>query len=168
MRSASAAVAEAIPRDAGAVDLRQGQRRQGTRGDDGAEIDAVVCELVAQAIPEGSPEMRPRYAAGRSRRAIVRATLYGPPPGCALTPPSGFSTRSMSASPLTTIGRSSRSVRIVPQWTAVDGHSCVREPRASPGVAGPRVFALGLLDQGLGRDRAGVGGGDHDRDRLVH
>jgi len=53
MRSASAAVAEAIPRDAGAVDLRQGQRRQRIRGDDGAEIDAVVCELVAQAIPEG-------------------------------------------------------------------------------------------------------------------
>src|SRR3954452_12000346 len=53
--------------------------------------------------PNRSSDNRPRNATSPPRRAIVRDVLNGPPPGTAARWPSGWTMRSMRASPATTI-----------------------------------------------------------------
>src|SRR4051794_24110315 len=57
--------------------------------------------------PKRSLDSRPRNATGAPSRAAARAVLNGPPPGCARSAPPPDGTRSISASPATTIGAES-------------------------------------------------------------
>ena len=97
----------------------QGRRRVGRRGQ--RQVDAVARQRVAQdrrrtGRSTGSRGRRPSPPS----RAIVRAVLNGPPPGIAASRPSGWTSRSMRASPATTImGAMVRARRtLAERWTA--------------------------------------------------
>ena len=93
--------------------------------------------------PKRSFESRPRNATWPPSRPIVRAVLNGPPPGTAVSRPSGWTRMSMSASPATTIMRPI--VRGATYAGAMDRHADAVELLDGP-LDDPATLAGNLRD----------------------